>query len=199
MIVEEKIEFISLTAQEDEKVKLLHKMFCGWVADLEAAGIAKNKKHSSVDEDSWDNIIQKQEIALSHIARAIKTIGGSPKFLDVGCGSGTIMKTVELLGVECSGIEFNKEYLPYTKEMDVRYENALETPESFFNDFDIIYMYRPIDEQEKALKLLDRVISNMKPNSILITFNYQIEMDILLNKFTELEKLVPFNMVFYKN
>ena len=199
MIVKEKIEFAPLTAQEDEKVKLLHKMFCGWVADLEAAGIAKNKKHSEVDKDSWDNIIQKQEIALSYAARAIKTIGGSPKFLDVGCGSGTIMKTVELLGAECSGIEFNKEYLPYTKEMDVRYENALETPESFFSEFDIIYMYRPIDNQEKALKLLDRVISNMKPNSILITFNYQIEMGILLNKFTELEKLVPFNVVFYKN
>ena len=199
MIVKEKIEFAPLTAQEDEKVKLLHKMFCAWVSDLEAAGIAKNKKHSEVDKDSWDNIIQKQEIALSYAARAIKMIGGSPKFLDVGCGSGTIMKTVELLGAECSGIEFNKEYLPYTKEMDVRYENALETPESFFSEFDIIYMYRPIDNQEKALKLLDRVISNMKPNSILITFNYQIEMGILLNKFTELEKLVPFNMVFYKN
>lgn len=93
---------------------------------------------------------------------------GSPKFVDVGAGLGFKVKMANHLGFYARGIEYDKRYIVFAKKylkLDLIYQNALEAQ---YDEYDVIYFYRPIADETIQAKLEDRIIETMRPGTIII-------------------------------
>jgi 2-polyprenyl-3-methyl-5-hydroxy-6-metoxy-1,4-benzoquinol methylase len=91
-------------------------------------------------------------------------------FLDVGCGIGNIMYLAKQLGMNATGIECNKQYKIYqlTNET-VYYQDAFTFKK--YNNYDIIYMYRPIEDFSLEVKLEQQIQESLKVGAIFICYS----------------------------
>ena len=92
-----------------------------------------------------------------------------PAFLDVGCGPGTKMDIAStLFGLEAYGVEIDKDMAMVA---DKRFPHRVNPVDALsfhsYDQFDLIWLYRPFRDRDKELALENRIISKMKPGAIL--------------------------------
>lgn len=87
-------------------------------------------------------------------------------FMDIGCGKGNMLALARAVGYETQGIELHR-YSPYHRctGVDFTFGDALEL--TTFNA-DIIYMYRPIIDEETLHKLVQHVVRFMSKDALFI-------------------------------
>ena len=96
-------------------------------------------------------------------------------FLDLGCGAGNVLKYANNIGYNVTGVEFNKNLIVYLKDYNYINEDITKLDEKFFNQFDVIYSYRPLKKEFK--NFIDKVIKNMKQDSYLLTPTFIVDND----------------------
>ena len=91
------------------------------------------------------------------------------EFLDVGCGPGTKMKlAAHFFGLAPCGIEIDEDMAAAAAVIGgVRTGDALTVPDGIYENFDLIWMYRPFRDVQLERALEDRVTAEMKPGAIL--------------------------------
>jgi SAM-dependent methyltransferase len=97
-----------------------------------------------------------------------------PKFLDVGCGTGTKMVLArELFGLEPSGIERDPEMACRAQNRGhVMQGDALDFPD--YRVFDIIWLYRPFRDPDKESSLEGKIMAQAKSGAILVGGAWEI-------------------------
>jgi SAM-dependent methyltransferase len=94
------------------------------------------------------------------------------RFLDVGCGIGTKLLLMHLLGWEVAGIELYEPYARAARELipeasiTVADVFDLLTPATFA-DADVVYMYRPCRFRDRELALERQVLGLLRPGAVL--------------------------------
>ena len=98
------------------------------------------------------------------IARKVHTFKTSGKWLDIGCGSGYLLREAARLGYECTGIDVNEDF----KAGDgIRFLNAdLDSAELERDYFDIVSMVNVIDHIPNAAEILKKVNSLLKSGGL---------------------------------
>jgi len=101
-------------------------------------------------------------------------------FFDVGCGSGQTLDFAKSLGFhKVSGLEIDKTlYEECLKNgFDVINENVITSKLDFLKNFDIIYFYCFIKEEDLQKKVLKNICNNMKVGAIikvkLVKFDFE--------------------------
>ena len=94
------------------------------------------------------------------------------KFLDLGAGCGNVLRFAKNIGYEVYGVEFNESYIPYLQDYNYKQADILTLDDSFYQEFDVIYSYRPL--KDRFDEYIDKVVSNMKHKSYIITPTYSI-------------------------
>lgn len=101
-------------------------------------------------------------------------------FFDVGCGAGQTLDFAKSLGFDkVSGLEIDETlYKECLKNgFDVINENVVTSKLNFLKDFDIIYFYCFIKDDELKNKVLKNICENMKVGSIikakLVEFDFE--------------------------
>ena len=105
---------------------------------------------------------------LSFVFECVPELGGR-EFLDVGCGPGTKMLLAKhFFGLEPCGIEISETMSVAAEEHGaVRTGDALLAPEGVYENFDLIWLYRPFRDPELEDQLEKRIMGEMKPGAIL--------------------------------
>ena len=107
-------------------------------------------------------------------SRILQLPGYRRKFLDVGCGTGRIVKLAQKCGIPAKGIEYHS---PYIKLGEIAFEfssgdliekNAFELDYNFLKDFDIIYTYMPLYDREKMSKFHVSMVCEAKFGTIFV-------------------------------
>lgn len=100
---------------------------------------------------------------------------GPKRFLDVGCGGGLKVLTALRYFDEVSGFDFQASYVSVAEDLmrrgDVERANVFEADALLFEgygDFEVIYFYRPIRDEEKLIEMEKRIVDMSKPGAILI-------------------------------
>ena len=90
-----------------------------------------------------------------------------PKFLDVGCGTGTKMTIArELFGLMPYGIERDQAMAKNAKHRGtVMQGDALDFPD--YRVFDLIWLYRPFRDPDKESSLEGKIMAQAKSGAIL--------------------------------
>lgn len=88
------------------------------------------------------------------------------KFIDIGCGFPIIPLIFQKLGFNSYGLEYNKFY---RKDIWLLGNNFIEDDllKYDFQQFDLMYMYNPIQNAELMLEGLKNVLNTMKIGSVL--------------------------------
>lgn len=98
----------------------------------------------------------------------IKRKFGCKSFLDIGSGIGDKVRLAKELGFDAVGIE----YLDYYVELASFLGNKTIHVDAFdfsdYQNYDIIYMYHPISDNELYTKLVKHIISKMKSGQLLM-------------------------------
>lgn len=90
------------------------------------------------------------------------------RFLDVGCGIGTKLALMHVLGWQVAGIDRHEPYIAVARELvpEATLTQAdLRDVDCF--DADLVYMYRPGVSEQMASALERHVIERMRPGSLL--------------------------------
>lgn len=91
------------------------------------------------------------------------------KLLDIGCGIGNILKLGNAIGYESTGIEINRGLEKFHRGLNVIYGDILIMPNyNFFKQFDVIYLYRPIEPLNKCDRLFEILYQYCKPTVVII-------------------------------
>jgi hypothetical protein len=101
-------------------------------------------------------------------------------FVDVGAGLGFKVVIAQEMGFDATGIEYDKKYVDFavkylgfgtgsgrwpSSRRKLVYKNALDVD---YKNFDIIYFYRPIAQDDIQRKLEKQIISTMRDDAIVI-------------------------------
>lgn len=103
----------------------------------------------------------------THLKILYNKVVPKTRFLDLGCGTGQILRVAKALGAYCHGVEFEPNFFPYLTEYDCECCDIRELPDTFYSQFDFIYIYRPLKENYK--EYVYHVGSNMKKGALLYT------------------------------
>jgi 2-polyprenyl-3-methyl-5-hydroxy-6-metoxy-1,4-benzoquinol methylase len=91
------------------------------------------------------------------------------KLLDIGCGIGNILRMGRSIGYDTTGVEINKKLEKHHEGLNVIYGDILSMPNyNFLKEFDVIYLYRPIEPLNKCDKLFEILHKYCKPTVIII-------------------------------
>jgi len=103
------------------------------------------------------------------------------KICDLGCGYGTFLYVCKKMGYDVTGVEYQKKMKKFNKMLgieDVIYGDFFNINMSFLSDFDVIYLYRPIDNPNKMKDLINIVHKNMRSDAIVVyTYPYSDEIN----------------------
>ena len=97
------------------------------------------------------------------------------RFLDVGCGCGLKVLSAVRFSREAHGLDYQQSYVDVAQNLigalrceqaDVFQADAL-TFEGY-DDYDVIYFYRPMADDEKMIALERRIVETAKPGTVLI-------------------------------
>jgi len=100
------------------------------------------------------------------------------KFLDLGSGAGQVLNFAKNIGYDVTGVEFDKQLVnasTNTIEKDIR-----KLSKDFYKDFDVIYSYQPIKNNNDFQNYLSVVIDNMKIGSFLITPDFTVNNKLVI-------------------
>jgi len=101
------------------------------------------------------------------------------KFIDVGCGIGTKVFLASGMFSEAHGIELDENYISvglnimkhssvkFTDNILLMKKDALEFTN--YVDYNVIYLYRPFHDDKKQNKLENKIASEAKENSVIIS------------------------------
>lgn len=105
---------------------------------------------------------------LSIVFECLPELGGR-EFLDVGCGPGTKMQLAKhFFGLEPCGIEIVPDMAAAAAVIGgVRTGDALLAPDGVYENFDLIWLYRPFRDPQLELQLEERIMREMKPGAVL--------------------------------
>ena len=103
----------------------------------------------------------------NHLKVLWKKVVPKTKFLDLGCGTGQILRVAKALGAECHGIEFEPSFFEYLSEYNCDCGDIRDLPNEFYSQFDFIYMYRPLKKNYR--EYIYHVGKNMKVGALLYT------------------------------
>ena len=91
-------------------------------------------------------------------------------FLDVGCGIGTkVALASEVFGLDADGVEVDADMAAEARKWktgDILVQDALEVP-GLYQDYDIIWLYRPFRDIPSERALEEMIHKNMKSGAIL--------------------------------
>lgn len=102
------------------------------------------------------------------------------KICDLGCGYGTLLYICEKMGYDITGLEYQKKLKKFHDilNIDVIYGDFFKIDMSFLSNFDVIYLYRPIDDRNKMKELINIIHKNMREDAIVIyTYPYNDELN----------------------
>ena len=102
-----------------------------------------------------------------HLKTIYNNVEPQMKFLDLGCGTGQILRFAKNLGAQVTGIDFEPNFFELLSEYDCDCADIRCLPNSFYRCFDFIYMYRPI--KDGFYEYVCHVGSNMKLGALLFT------------------------------
>jgi len=93
------------------------------------------------------------------------------KFLDVGCGTGLTLHIARALGFDAYGIETDEAALSLLQSTHgitdrIIIEDALKY--SNYKDYDVVFMYRPFNNEDLQRQLETHIMASMKQHGILI-------------------------------
>jgi 2-polyprenyl-3-methyl-5-hydroxy-6-metoxy-1,4-benzoquinol methylase len=117
----------------------------------------------------------------------------NPTFIDVGCGIGNVMLMAELMEFTVYGIE--KDEYPFKIAQKLMGEECVSPDDIWqfdrFDQFDVIYYFRPFSEKSLQHKFEALMEEKLKPGGILIA-NRKMNMDIDENPaFTRIDEMLP--------
>ncbi len=111
---------------------------------------------------------------LAMIAEALPELGGH-RFLDVGAGVGTRMLLArEIFGLDVHGVDRVREYCQMAEDqlgLTVECEDALDY--KGFGGFDLLWINRPIRDQELERRLEDKIWADMAPGAVIAFANIE--------------------------
>jgi SAM-dependent methyltransferase len=113
------------------------------------------------------------------ILKYIKDISGSKlKLCDLGCGIGTLLYFSKKIGYDVFGVEYQKELKSIHDSLgiDVVYGDFFKIDMSFLSKFDVIYLYRPIENKNKMKELINLIFNHMKKDAIIV-YSYPYDVD----------------------
>lgn len=116
------------------------------------------------------HILRGSKIAAKRIQQIKDYIFPGMRTLDVGSGSGEMVYTMRSMGVICDGLEPNKGYAFYTREVlglpvSCEFIENSTLPENFY---DIVTMYHVIEHLHSPLRTLCNIHSCLKPDGVLV-------------------------------
>ena len=134
-----------------------------------------------------------------------------PKFLDVGCGVGQKVFLAGLAGFTAHGIELRKPFVKKANELLTEYDETAvyqskkssksNTRVSYadgikytkYNEFDVIYFYRPIADDKLQEKLETKIAKDAKKGAVVVAVYSPIVFDknhpiFIKNGWTEIER-----------
>jgi 2-polyprenyl-3-methyl-5-hydroxy-6-metoxy-1,4-benzoquinol methylase len=92
---------------------------------------------------------------------------------DIGCGIGNVVLYAAKMGFLSYGYEINRELQPIHEKLnlDIQYDNILQSDLKRLKTVDIIYIYRPINDTKLMNKLFSSIHVQAKKD-VLILYNY---------------------------
>lgn len=117
----------------------------------------------------------------------------NPTFIDVGCGIGNVMLMAELMDFQVYGIEKDEYPFKIARKLMGKETVAQDDIWQFdrFDQFDVIYYFRPFAEKKLQYKFEKLMEDSLKPGGILIA-NRKMNMDIDDNpEFTRIAEMLP--------
>lgn len=90
----------------------------------------------------------------------------SKKFLDIGCGMGSKVWLAAPI-FDAYGIDYNEDYIRKSNQLGcnrVGLANAFNFDK--YHEFDVLYYYRPIEEEKLYLQFEELVHKSMKPGAL---------------------------------
>jgi SAM-dependent methyltransferase len=109
------------------------------------------------------------EIAQQYLIDRNKCWTTKEKFLDVGSGIGEKLALAHAMGWDVAGIELRQEYIDQSIKLwpDFPVERANAFVWDNYDQFDLVYFYRPCVEEDLQGHLTNYIISKMKPGALL--------------------------------
>ena len=99
----------------------------------------------------------------------------SSKFLDVGCGGGTKVLVASEYFTECHGLDFEADYVAAGQQMlqltdsdTCRIFQADGLTFDQYDNYDVIYFYRPLRDDALLAQMEDQIFSNAKPGTVIL-------------------------------
>jgi SAM-dependent methyltransferase len=144
--------------------------------------------HNGKKSDSWACIHFDLPRFHSAVSEAVKFVDNptgrynTVKFLDVGCGLGQKVYLATIMGMDAEGLDFMAEYVKKAKELidfysELEYWSAHHKDLIFranaltfkrYAQYDMIYFYRPIAEQNGQMKLEKRILKTAKVGAVAV-------------------------------
>ncbi len=114
-------------------------------------------------------------------------------FIDVGCGIGNVLLMAELMDFQVYGIE--KDEYPFKIARKLMGKELVSSADIWqfdrFDQFDVIYYFRPFSEKTLQYKFEKLMEEQLKPGGILIA-NRKMNMDIDENPmFRRIDEMMP--------
>lgn len=93
-----------------------------------------------------------------------------PRFLDVGCGIGNVLLIAEQFGFEVYGIEKDEYSFPIAAKLigEDRVAQADIWAYAGYNEYEVIYYYRPFSGRAQQLRFEKLIEDSMKTGALLI-------------------------------
>jgi SAM-dependent methyltransferase len=150
-----------------ERIKLAYFVKRAVYGRLDRGGVDSERK-ADVEQGNYKYIAWNDRIFIQVLA----TLPRGKKFIDIGCGIGMKPFLAWLVyGHEAAGVELNS----HTYELGVyaldKFDINLIHDDAFdvsYEDYDILYMYRPIMMGENLLDLYKHVYDTMKDGAVLV-------------------------------
>ncbi len=154
-------------------------------ADAQHAAIRKilnplEQSEAALAHGCFPDIGLPHSIFLAHLQAARRVLAAQGKtstarFLDVGCGGGLKVLAAADFCAEADGLEYDAGYVQAAETLFSL--SALDTCRVIhgdaltferYDDYDVVYFYRPVRDHEQLCELERRIVSSVRPGTILI-------------------------------
>jgi len=132
------------------------------------------------ESQSFADIALPQSVFLRHMLAAhriylAQRTGRAARFLDVGCGGGLKVLSAAQFFAPSEGLDFDPGYV--TAAQNLLAKTRADTTNVFeanaltfdrYDEYDVIYFYRPIMDWDKLHELEERIVKSARPDALLI-------------------------------